>query len=213
MAIRLKIAVDVPHHTRKGALVPGDVDSGRGSTAVPGKARLIYTMTVMNKDEAELFGVDEADRRSFVRVDSAKLNIAPPARQAAWFRLVNVRLGNPTMDYPDGDAVQAIEAWPPPEVLADTAPEDIEAVMTEIHAGFVDNNGKTNYYTDYNVKTERGAWMVVQRHYPAKSQKACQEIIKDLVAKGLLYRADLKDTDGRPIKGLQRRTGPAPKGD
>ena len=63
----------------------------------------------MSADDAALFGVTEAERRSLIRMDSAKVNIAPPATSAKWFRLVGVGLGNGTAEYPHGDEVQTVE--------------------------------------------------------------------------------------------------------
>jgi hypothetical protein len=207
MAIELTIGVDTPHHTHKGALVPGDPDSGRGSTAIPSKGRLIHTLATMSKEEAKMFGIDEAERRFYVRMDPGKMNIAPP-REAIWFHLVGVKLGNPTMDYPDGDYVQAIEPWTPPDTLMGLTPEDLGAIAGEIHAGITGTDGKTNWYSDHgSASPERAAWTVVQQNHPELAKEACREIVKDLVKKGVLYRADLRDSVGRPVKGLQRKTG------
>ena len=92
LATEADIAVDIPHHTSKGrAATPGDADRGRGATAVKDGARLVYTLTTMTTEEAESFGVAEGERRLFFRIDPGKVNITPPARDAAWFRLVGVR--------------------------------------------------------------------------------------------------------------------------
>ena len=79
-------------------------------------ARLLYTLTPMTEKEAEWLGVAETDRRSLIRLDSGKVNIAPPTSTATWFRLVGVPLGNATSEYPNGDEVQAAERWLPPDV-------------------------------------------------------------------------------------------------
>jgi hypothetical protein len=50
-------------------------------------------------------------------MDSGKVNLAP-ARAAKWFKLVGVRLNNGTNLYPNGDEVQTIEPWTPPETWA-----------------------------------------------------------------------------------------------
>jgi hypothetical protein len=63
----------------------------------------------MIEDMTKTFGVGEAERRLLVRMDSAKVNIAPPAAKAAWFKLVGVELGNGTCDNPAGDNVQTSE--------------------------------------------------------------------------------------------------------
>jgi hypothetical protein len=44
-------------------------------------ARLCFTLSPMTPEEADRLGVDENDRRSLIRMDSAKVNIAPPARR------------------------------------------------------------------------------------------------------------------------------------
>jgi hypothetical protein len=50
----------------------------------------------MSPEEAKTFGIPEEDRRLYVRVDRAKVNIARAAGGAKWFRLVGVPLGNAT---------------------------------------------------------------------------------------------------------------------
>ena len=77
IGIDLDCAMDVPHHTNKGLAAAGDANKGRGATSAKDAARLVYTLTPMTPDEAEMFGLDEAERRFLVRYDSAKVNIAP----------------------------------------------------------------------------------------------------------------------------------------
>ena len=48
----------------------------------------------MTPDEAKAFDIKEEERRSYVRMDSAKVNITPHFIKAKWFKLVGVRLGN-----------------------------------------------------------------------------------------------------------------------
>ena len=50
----------------------------------------------MSSEEAEAFGVVEEERKLYLRVDNAKVNITPPMRKAQWFRLIGVPLGNAT---------------------------------------------------------------------------------------------------------------------
>jgi AAA domain/Bifunctional DNA primase/polymerase, N-terminal len=105
------IAVDAPHHTSKGAADPGNADKGRGASAMKDAMRLVYTLTPMSEEEAKLLGVDRVLRKSFVRYDSGKVNVAPPARKAKWFRIVGVRLGNATEIYPEGPAAKPHHQW------------------------------------------------------------------------------------------------------
>jgi hypothetical protein len=92
---------------------PGNANRGRGASAFKDAARLVYTLSKMTLEKAEALGIDESDRWRYVRVDPAKVNIAPAAATARWFRLVGVALGNGNVVYPSSDEVQTIEAWTP----------------------------------------------------------------------------------------------------
>lgn len=115
IAIDHGCAVDFPHHTSKGIGIAGDADKGRGASSAKDAARLVYTLTVMTPDEAVQFSVDEADRKSLVRLDSGKVNIAPPSKDAVWFKIVGVHLDNGNAIYIHGDNVQTVERWHPPK--------------------------------------------------------------------------------------------------
>jgi hypothetical protein len=78
LAVKHNIAVDVPHHAAKGPADPGNANRGRGASAMKDAARLVYTLSPMTPEEAQTFGISEADRRRLIRMDSAKVNIAPP---------------------------------------------------------------------------------------------------------------------------------------
>jgi RecA-family ATPase len=76
IAVERKIAVDVPHHVHKGSIVAGDADAGRGSSGIRDAGRLIFTLTVMSEAEARAFNIEPDERLAYVRLDSAKVNIA-----------------------------------------------------------------------------------------------------------------------------------------
>lgn len=96
---------------------PGDANRGHGASAKKDAARLVYTLNTMTKDEAQKFGINEEDRFAYIRVHKGKMNIVPPSRQAVWRRLMDVKLGNATAMYPNGDEVQTVECWTPPDVM------------------------------------------------------------------------------------------------
>ena len=93
MAIEKKCAFDLPHHTNKGPAAAGDANRSRGASAMKDAARLVYTLTPMSPEEAGAFGVAEDERRALIRLDSGKVNIAPPASDATWFRLAGRAAG------------------------------------------------------------------------------------------------------------------------
>jgi hypothetical protein len=195
LAIEFGIAVDAPHHTKKGHLAPGDADNGRGGGSIRDAARLVYTLSTMVEDEAKAFGIPEGERRDYVRLDSAKVNIVRQASKATWFKLVSVKLGNATEQYPNGDDVQTVESWSPPETW-DVPTPALNAALTEIEAGM--SNGQR--YSDASAARERAAWLVVQRHCPDRTEPQCREIIKTWVKVGVLFSETYHD----PIKREER---------
>src|SRR5262249_46064277 len=208
LAIEYDIAVDAPHHTKKGQLAPGDPDAGRGGSAARDAGRLIYTLTAMSEDEAKQFGINPENRAAYVRLDKAKVNLAPPARVAEWFKLVGVPLDNGNDEYPSGDEVQTVEPWTPPKLWEGLATETLNAALSEIDAGLP--NGQR--YTDAGGgKGERAAWKVVQKHCPTRNEGQCREMIKTWIKNGVLYAVEYDDPiDRRERKGYRLDTTKRP---
>ncbi len=140
MAVKHDIAIDTPHHARKGANGPGNADAGRGASSMKDAARLVYTLARMTPEEAQALGIAEKERRYLIRMDSGKVNIAPPLDEAKWFRLVGVPLGNATETYPHGDEVQTVEVWTPPDAWYGLSSHLLNRILDEIDAGLPDGN-------------------------------------------------------------------------
>jgi hypothetical protein len=199
------IAVDIPHHVRKGAAEPGNADRGRGASAARDAARLVYTLTTMTPDEASAFSVPEDQRRSYIRMDSAKVNIAPPMTKARWFKLVGVPLGNATELYPNGDEVQTVEPWSPPQTWDGLDIGTLNRILDAIEAGLADGSR----YSNDNAAKTRAAWKAVKIHAPQKTEAQCKEIIRQWVKNGLLvvelyHGADRKDHNGLRVNNTKR---------
>jgi hypothetical protein len=202
LAVDYNIAVDAPHHTHKGQLTPGDADSGRGASATRDAGRLVYTLTLMNEQEAKTFGVSEGDRRNYIRLDSAKVNIAPPSRDATWFKLVSVPLLNGNETY-IGDNMQGIEPWTPPEEFAGFSDDDQQAALAEIDAGLPAGDGAVageRRYTDHGSAKGRAAWVVVQKHCTSKNEKQCKQIINAWVKTEVLISREYHDPQDRKTR-------------
>jgi hypothetical protein len=198
LAMEFDIAVDAPHHTRKGTLTPGDAESGRGASGVK-DGRLVCTLTVMSPEEAETFGIKEEERPAYVRLDPAKVNIVPKAQRATWFRLVGVPLKNGTAEYPNGDEVQTVEPWAPPELWADLSVATLNLALNEIEKGMP--NGQR--YSGAASAKERAAWRVVQQHCRDKTEPQCRKIVKTWLLNGVLYEQEYDDPVHRkPRMGL-----------
>ena len=103
-------AVLLVTHFRKGPADPGNADLFRGGRAFIDATRQAFTFTRMTDEEADQYGVDRDLRRQLIRVDDAKVNMAPKGGES-WLKLVSVELGNVTAEYPNGDNVHAVEVW------------------------------------------------------------------------------------------------------
>jgi hypothetical protein len=200
LAVEFDIAVDSPHHVHKGQIVPGDADSGRGSSGIRNAGRLVYTLVPMSEDEARIFSINPDERYSYIRLDSAKVNIDRRSGKATWFRLVGVLIGNATPEYPNGDTVQVVEPWSPPETWAGLDSVLLNFILSKIDAGLPDGN----YYTATNSATDRAAWKVVQSCAPDKSEAQAREVIAAWLKTGLLVKFDYTSpTTRQEVKGLK----------
>ena len=200
IAIDLNCAIDFPHHTNKGLATPGDANRGRGASSAKDAARLVYTLTPMTPDEGALFGLDETNRRSLVRMDSAKVNITPPSTEATWFRLIGQPLRNATPEYPKGDNIQTVEPWEPPKTWAGLDAPLLNRILDAIDAGMP--NGQR--FSAASPAKARAAWRVVQEHAPDKPEKACRAIINAWKDSGTLFDQEYDDpTDHKIRVGLK----------
>jgi hypothetical protein len=207
LAMEFDIAVDVPHHTRKGTVTPGDAETGRGASGVKDAGRLVCTLTVMSPEEAETFGIKEEQRPAYVRLDPAKVNIMPKAQHATWFRLVGVPLRNGTDEYPNGDEVQTVEPWAPPDTWANLSVAALNKALDEIDKGMP--NGQR--YSSAGSAKERAAWRVAQNHCPDKTEPQCRKIIKTWLLNGVLYEEEYDDPIHRkPRMGLRVNSAKRP---
>jgi hypothetical protein len=199
LGAKYDIAVDAPHHTSKGTAEPGNAGRGRGASAMNDAGRLVYTLATMSPEEAKVFGIVEDLRRTYIRMDSGKVNITPPLGAAKWFRLVGVQLGNATELYPSGDNVQTVEPWTPPDAWTVSA-VTLNAVLTDIEAGMP--NGQR--YSNAPNAGARAAWPVVQKHVPSHNEAQCRIIIHAWIENGVLYPEEYDDpVDRKKRKGLR----------
>jgi AAA domain len=200
LAMQTRCAFDTSHHTSKGPQMPGDANKARGASAYVNALRLVYSLTVMSPEEAQTFGVPEKERRSLIRIDSAKVNIAPPSGEAQWFRLVGINLANATDAYPHGDTVQTVERWTPPDTWAGLSTDALNAALTAIEAGLP--NGQR--FSPANKAGNRSAWPIVQKHCPNKPEAQCRDIIRTWVKNGVLFEESYDDPVVRkPRAGLR----------
>jgi AAA domain len=196
IAIRLAIAADLPMHQRKGTKEPGDADSGRGASSVKDAGRLIYTLTKMSLDEAKAYDIKPDERKRYIRMDSAKVNLTAGTEPAMWYKLIGVKLGNKNERYPAGDEIQTVEIWNPPETWADLSNAALNAALDAIEMGLIDDETKLptgQRYTAAGRATDRAAWKVIQRSCPSKNETQCREIVSTWVRNGVLREDKYED--------------------
>jgi hypothetical protein len=192
LADDLNCAVDVPHHERKaGSPEAGDANRARGATSFRDAARLLYTVTPMTPAERDQFGLAEADRRSLIRVDSAKVNIAPPSIEAQWFKIVGVPLGNGTDLYPHGDTVPTVEPWAPPDFWRHISTATANAILDQIERGPAE--GRRYSPTKQATDDGRAAWRVVLDHCPGLTEKQARTLIATWLANGIIEARPYQD--------------------
>jgi hypothetical protein len=198
ICLKHNVAVDVPHHMAKGSADPGNADRGRGASALKDALRLVRTATAMTLEEAKAFNLSGEERRALIRVDDAKLNIAP-MDEAKWFRLVGVEIGNATALYPNGDNIQTVEPWTPPDLFTDISIPAIHKILDDINAGLPDGNR----YSDASNAGARSAWCVVETHCPGKGEGPARKIIRTWLKSGLLVSGEYENPNTRKkVKGI-----------
>ena len=135
IAHRAGVAVVVLHHAGKAAATDMDAagaGASRGASAFVDAARVVRQLVRMTGKEAAQFGIAEADRRDFLRVENGKANLAR-ADNGRWLRMVDVPLANGAGLWPLGDRVGVVERWTPPTANPGTA-SDLARVQAAIMA-------------------------------------------------------------------------------
>jgi hypothetical protein len=153
----------------------------------------------MTSEEAQAFNVSEEYRRYYIRMDKGKVNITAPSRVAKWFRLVGVCLGNGNDTYPEGDEVQTVEPWVPPDTWAGLDVDTQNRILDAIDAGLSDGRR----YSDSGAAKERAAWQVIVKYVRDKSKAQASEIIKTWIEDGVIEQRDYEDPIRREkVQGL-----------
>jgi len=112
IAAQTGAAVELVHHTRKGAGNEPSVDDARGASALVNALRAVRMLVPMSEDEAAAAEVYSPER--FFRVVSVKANLTTRVRPPEWREIVPVPLGNPRFEGDTGDLIGAVQRWDPP---------------------------------------------------------------------------------------------------
>jgi hypothetical protein len=180
-------AVEVVHHVRKSNNSELTVDDARGAVALMGAARSARILNAMTADEAAKAGIDPTQRRLYFRGDNGKSNLAPPASDARWHRLVSVGLGNGRAPYPE-DSVGVVAAWSWPDAFAGLNADHLKLVQNKVAGG------------EWRADAQSGAWVgkavaeVLGLDLDQPADKArVKALIKTWVKNGSLVEAERQD--------------------
>lgn len=96
MAHQANVAVLVLHHTSKGGGTQenriGNMDIGRGASAIINAARIAFTLLGASQQDAEDYGLTDEERMMWVRLDDAKMNLTLSNNRATWFKKHGVKI-------------------------------------------------------------------------------------------------------------------------
>ncbi len=191
LAVEHKIAILLVHHTRKGAVNPGDMDASRGASALIGAVRAAWTMTTMSESDADNFNIPKDRRSYFVRLDDAKANYSPFGAPR-WYEKTVVQIDN-------GEMVPALIPWKAPAPRAASV-EDCARMLAEIEVGV-----KGEPYSPRVARQKRSIRGLLQRHGHAASAHETLDALIEAGAEIASFR-----TAGRKIaQGLRHAGKPA----
>ena len=194
------------HHTRKGAAEAGDVDSGRGASSLVNAARIAMTLRKMTEPEATGLNISDDDRRDFFRVDVGKSNMGQigtgSLHGADWFRMRSQALGNTGVDprWPEGDHVQVIEPWTPPDAFTGLTNFRANEILTAINQGMDPEPGRDPIryrLAQHHKSVTSWAGLVIREHFKGtdheKSASQAQQILDLWVEAGFLTERSYRD--------------------
>jgi hypothetical protein len=187
IAVEFGIAVILVHHTRKGAMIPGDPDAARGASATIGAARIVLTLVTMSEQDAETFGLatSRQARSRYVRLDDAKQNYAAIGK-AEWYEKTLHRLDN-------GETVAAATPWQPPDIWGSVTSFAANRILDRLDAGL--GNGKR--YSVAPQAKDRAAWPIVIDEVPSLTEEQAKKIIKTWLNNGVIEVRDYPDPGGQ----------------
>lgn len=121
VAREANVSILLLHHTGKPNAVrseAGDINTSRGSSAIPASARITFTLMGTTMEDRERHGIPELDKYRYVRLDDGKQNMSERNHEGKWFAWRTIKLNN-------GDTVGVI------------APVDIRNNSTAAHAALI----------------------------------------------------------------------------
>ncbi|WP_370168888.1 AAA family ATPase [Sinorhizobium fredii] len=198
MVHRIDAACLLSHHSRKGAMTPGDLDAGRGGSSLGGLVRLAFTLTQATSEMAQFLGIEDQPElwRNLVRLDQAKANHLARNAPTDWFRWQSVDLKNGEPGF--SDHVGVLTPWQPPGIFEGVSVFRINQVLDRIVAGMPDGD----LYSARRRSPERWAGLLLIAEFGFSDEQAKRGLAAWMES-GLVYETDFIDTRGRNRNGIK----------
>lgn len=181
-------------HFRKGGL-PGEAASFRGAGALIDASRSAVTLAGMSEEEAGKTSIQAKDRWQYVRIDNAKLNLAPPPDSAVWLRLIGIDIGNGA-EGRKADSVQTVRRWQPTTPISTLSSIECNKILNDIEAG---PEPGMKYTLTKRGGSQRWVGRVLTEKYAMDDLQA-STVIASWSKSGLLFEKDFKHPESRQWK-------------
>ena len=157
------------------------------------------TITTMSSDDAESLSIPSSERRDYVRLENAKVNLSRSPSECEWYKFVGVPLNNGTDEYPNGDIIGVLDRWVPLSPLHGRSWQQVSNALDQIDAG----TGDGEYYSSAAQAT-RWAGDVLVRVLGLNREQAADQL-QEWIASGVLIR-DTYNSPSRNYGKTQRLT-------
>jgi hypothetical protein len=191
LAVEFNIAVILVHHTRKGTVIPGDLDAARGASSIGGAVRVGLTLVTMSEDDAEMLGLpkDRKSRSNYARLDDAKQNYAAIG-DAQWYEKAVYALDN-------DEWVPAAVPWTAPDMWQAIPPATANRILDEIDAGL---DGGARRYSNAPNAGDRAACKVVMAIIPSLNEKQARKAVDTWIVNKQIENRSYKDESDRKTR-------------
>jgi hypothetical protein len=177
-------SVSLVHHIRKGNGDEATVDSVRGAGSLIGAARAARVINRVSERAAIELGINQIEAKGIFRVDDGKANLAPPAENAVYRRMVGVQLDN-------GEWVGVATPFELPDEWSGMDENTVNKILAAIATGPDNDAGTEEYYSPNKQAKERWVGAVITtwpfaRAEDHKTDAQAKKIIAKWFEMGLL---------------------------
>lgn len=180
-------AIGIVHHTHKGggrAESRGEMDIGRGASALVNAARSVHTLSNFTPKEIEKFGLPGERSRSYARLDVAKTNNHMPYDKPVFYEKVGVDLIN-------GDNVGVLRCVNLVEISDDQKREDQRINRRDLAVALSTFMNVGDKMTITSIVKAVTTMPLYAHILGGKSESQSRRVVADLVDKNISYRDKL----------------------